>query len=401
MNSVGIDVSKGKSTVCVMSPGGEVIFAPFEVLHTVSELADLAKQLLSLTGETKVIMECTGNYHLPIAHTLCENGFFVSCVNPMLIRNFGNNSIRKSKNDNKDSVKIANYGLLNWQELLRFTPTEESRAELKKVSRQYAKFQKIRTELKNNLISLLDETFPGINALFTSCSREADGHEKWIDFVLKFWHRDLVSKISFKDFSDKYRKWCSKNGYYYADSKAKEIHDFARTLTAVMPKNEVIRTLIQTTASQITTVDEGSASLAKEMDKVAQTMPEYEIVRDFYGVGKKLAPQIIAEIGDVRRFAKKSSLVAFAGLEPQENQSGKYRGNEPISKKGSPYLRKALFQVMLCILQNSPEDDKIYQFLDKKRSEQKHYFSYMNACAAKFLRIYYARVTEYFEMLEL
>ena len=99
-------------------------------------------------------------------------------------------------------------------------------------------------------------------------------------------------------------------------------------------------------------------------------------------------------------FAKKSSLVCFAGLEPEDNQSGKFQGDEPISKKGSPHLRKTLFQVMSGLLQTAPIDDTIYQLLDRKRAENKHYYTYMNAGAAKLLRIYYARVKEYLNSLE-
>ena len=129
-------------------------------------------------------------------------------------------------------------------------------------------------------------------------------------------------------------------------------------------------------------------------------MPEFPVVLAFRGVGKILAPQLISEIGDVRRFIKKSSLVAFAGLEPENNQSGTYQGKTPISKKGSPHLRKALFQVMDCLLKHSPIDDPVYQLLDRKRADNKHYRSYMNARAAKFLRIYYARVKEYLDNME-
>ena len=64
MSSVGIDVSKGKSMIAVMRPFGEVVCSPFEVPHTSSELSALAKRLKSLDGETRVVMEATGNYHL-------------------------------------------------------------------------------------------------------------------------------------------------------------------------------------------------------------------------------------------------------------------------------------------------------------------------------------------------
>jgi len=136
------------------------------------------------------------------------------------------------------------------------------------------------------------------------------------------------------------------------------------------------------------------------MNRLAAQLPEYPVVLAFRGVGEILGPQLIAEVGDVRRFPKKSSLVCFAGLEPTDNQSGKFQGDEKISKKGSPHLRKALFQVMSCLLQHSPTNDPVYQLLDRKRAENKHYYSYMNAGAAKFLRIYYARIKAYLDTLE-
>ena len=137
------------------------------------------------------------------------------------------------------------------------------------------------------------------------------------------------------------------------------------------------------------------------MKRLAQMLPEYPVVSAFYGVGDVLAPQIMAEIGDIVRFRSKGSLVCFAGLEAPPYQSGTFESsNRHISKRGSPHLRKALFQVMNCILKASTADNPIYQFLDRKRAEGKHYYSYMTAGCAKFLRIYYARVNEYLDALE-
>ena len=114
-----------------------------------------------------------------------------------------------------------------------------------------------------------------------------------------------------------------------------------------------------------------------------------------YGVGDVTAAQLIAEIGDVRRFAHRSSLVAFAGVDPAVNQSCKHIAqSNPATKRGSPHLRKILYQVVCTYLKKSPANEPVYQFLDKKRAEGKPYFVYMTAAQNKFLRIYYARVKE-------
>lgn len=127
------------------------------------------------------------------------------------------------------------------------------------------------------------------------------------------------------------------------------------------------------------------------MQRLAEQLPEYPIVMSMYGVGDSLGPQLMAEVGDVRRFSHKASLAAFAGVDPTPNQSGTYEAKStPFSKRGSPELRKTLFLVMTSLLQNAPQDDPVFQFLDKKRAEGKPYYVYMTAGANKFLRIYYA-----------
>lgn len=398
MNAVGIDVSKGKSMVVVMRPFGEIVISPFEVTHSACELSKLADLLKSLPGETKVVMECTGSYHIPVANALHYAGIFVSPVHSLLIHDFGNNSIRRVKTDKADAVKIANYAIQNWLALDAYVPEEDARKMLKAYSRQYNKYNKIKAALKNNLISIIDQSFPNVNRLFTSQARSEDGHQKWIDFVQKFWHAGCVSGSSKSVFFDRYKRWCKRMGYYYRQSSAEKIYAFSKECSCTLLKSSSTELLIKQAAIQLNAVSESQAILFKEMNRIAQSLPEYPVVHNFFGVGDILAAQIIAEIGDIRRFPKKSSLVCFAGLESPPDQSGTVdRKSREVSKKGSPHLRKALFQVMDCFIKQSPANEPIYLFLDKKRAEGKHYYCYMTAGSAKFLRIYYARVKEYLD----
>lgn len=138
------------------------------------------------------------------------------------------------------------------------------------------------------------------------------------------------------------------------------------------------------------------------MNTLASTLPEFNIVMDMFGVGYIFSSQLMAEIGDVSRFPNKKALVGFSGIDAPPFQSGKFNPkSRPISKRGSAALRKTLFQVMRVILQNAPADNAVFRFMDKKRSEGKHYYVYMTAAANKFLRIYYARVTEYLNSLKI
>lgn len=401
MNAVGIDVSKRKSMIAIMRPLGEVVATPFEVGHTAAELNELAKFILKISGETRVVMEYTGVYFEPIARALYDAGLCVCVVHAQLIHNYSNNTIRKVKTDKADAIKIANYALDNWNKLKPYTPIDEVRRQLKAYSRQYRKFNKLKTMLKNNFISLTDSTFPGVNELFSSPPRKSDGHEKWLDFAMKFWHAECVCSLSQKAFTERYRKWCHKAGYYFLESNAEDIYAAACGHIGLLPKDENTKQLVQQTIIQLTSICSSLSVIENKMTELAGLLPEYPIVMEFRGVGRILGPQIMAEVGDVLRFEKKESLVCFAGLEAPPYESGKFEShNRTISKKGSPHLRAALFQVMDCLLKTQPVNDPVFQFIDRKRSEGKHYYSYMCAGSAKFLRIYYARVKEYLTALE-
>ena len=396
MNAVGIDVSKGKSTVAVLRPFGEIVVSPFDVFHNPKELGELVTLLKSLDGETKVVMEYTGNNYLPIAQFLHNEGIFVSVVNALLVHNYGSKSIRKVKTDKKDALKIASFALEHWFELPAFIPEKNIRALLKSFNRQYNHYNKVKIILKNNLISLLDLSFPNVNSLFSSPARKEDGHEKWIDFVLKYPHAESISKKSLSVFSKSYLSWCRKHGYNFSERKAKELLDFACTCTPSLPFNESSAFLISNAVSQLNCIMETLAKLATEMNRLASSLPEYNVVMSFFGVGAVLGAQLIAEIGDVSRFRSKRSLIAFAGLDSPPHESGKFSASSrPISKRGSSQLRKTLFQVMDVILKKAPLNNSVFLFMDKKRAEGKYYLVYMQAAANKFLRIYYARVTEH------
>ena len=387
MNAVGIDVSKGKSMVAVLRPLGEVVAKPYEVRHTTDELGKLVDYLKSLDGETKVIMEHTGRYYEPIAQVIHERGVFVSAVNPLLIREYGGNSLRRVNTDKAASKKIARYGLDNWAELREYTPMDTTRYELKTLNRQFHLATKNRIAFSNNLIALLDQSFPGANRWFVSPPRK-DGSQKWVDFVMTFWHVDCVRSVSLAAFTEQYHEWCKLNGYNFDAAKAEQIHSEAGQMIALVSRSATTKLLIQGAASQLLTISRTVEVLRAEMNRLAAKLPEYPVVMGMYGVGESIGPQLIAEIGDLTRFESKRSLAAFAGVDPMPNQSGtKDCRSNRTSKRGSPYLRKTLFNLMSMLLKLAPPDEAVFQFLDRKRTEGKPYYVYMTAGANKFLRI--------------
>ena len=394
MNAVGIDVSKGKSMVAGLRPMGEVTLVPREFEHTALGLEKLVDTLILLGDDTRVVMEATGRYHEPVATALYDAGIYVCILNPILIKQSGGGSVRKVKSDKKDALKIAKYALDNWTDLREHTPMDAVRQQLKLFSRQYNLYMKTVVSLQNNLITLLDKTFPGANELFSSPER-ADGHKKWVDFVTTFWHCDCICRMSQNAFSERYRKWCKRKGYNFSEDKALGIYASSLGHYVTLPKNDAAKLLVTSAAKELTAATEVLATIRAEVIRLAESLPEWGVVRSMYGVGDITAAQLMAELGDVRRFPNRGSITAFAGIDPEVNQSGQYaRESNKTTKRGSPHLRKTLFQVTSTYLKKFPADEPVYQFLEKKRAEGKPYFVYMTAAAHKFLRIYYARVKE-------
>ncbi len=250
----------------------------------------------------------------------------------------------------------------------------------------------MQTVLKNNLISLLDTAFPNANRLFSSSIR--------VDFVAEFWHCRCVSEKSEKAFTNKYQRWRRKHGYNFSERKAHDIYAEASGHIGVMPKSETTKLLVEQAVSQLRATSAALAALKQEMQILASRLPEYPVVMDMFGVGPTLGPQLMAEIGDMRRFYSRKALVAYAGLDAPPNDSGDATGrHKSMSKVGASSLRRTLFLVMSVYLLQSPLDEPAYQFMDRKRAEGKPYRIYMMASANKFLRIYYATVKACLESL--
>ena len=136
-----------------------------------------------------------------------SGSIYVSVVNAILIHNYSGNSVRKAKTDKKDSVRIAQYALDRWLDLREYIPADEIRSTLTLLNRQYTAACTYKTQLSNTLISRIDQSFPTANEFFDSPPRQSDGHVKWVDFIIKFSHRDCVSGISRSAFKDKYSRW--------------------------------------------------------------------------------------------------------------------------------------------------------------------------------------------------
>ena len=392
MISVGIDVSKDKSTVCFLKPGGEVLVTPYDVLHTQGELTALVERIRSYNEESRVILEDTGHYHFPVVKFLLDNGIFVSTVNALRMKKYCSQSIRKAKTDRIDAVRIASYGLTYWNDLIQATPLDTVYRELQMLSRQYHRTVLLFIKAKQHLIDLLDQTMPGIQKLLQNSAE----NQKLTNFVVRYWHFEKICAMGEQKFINDYCKWAKKQGYRgLHERKAKEIFALAQSGIPVLPNTQSTKIVVEEVARTVNELDSSRRTIIAQMQALAKTLPEFSLVRSFNCVGDILAPLLIAEIGDVRRFKNKHSLIAYAGIDAPPYQSGTFFATERhISKRGNAYLRKVGFEVMQCLIKHSPEDDPVYDFIQKKRSEGKACTEAMIAGLNKFLRVYYGKVKE-------
>ncbi len=397
MISVGVDVSKGKSTVCILKTYGEIVCSPFEVQHVEKDLDDLDGLLKKLDGEIRVVMEATGIYHLPVLTFLEEKGYFVSVINPFAMKKYAkDNSIRGAKTDKLDSTIIANYGIDKWFKLQKHEGAEKTYAELKLLGRRYRYYMELHVKALQELTHILDYTMPGIKKIFNSWD-EASGKDKLSDFAERFWHYDVIIEQSLDDFVEEYLVWAEEKKYHRSRSKAETVYELASdgipTLSSSTPSTKM---LVQEAVSVLRAVDSSLSHILSRMKDLAKSLPEYTTVRAMGGVGEVLAPKLIAEIGDVRRLHSAKALIAWAGIDPPPYESGRFVGSKRrITKRGSSTLRKVGYELMRVLKSHkAPEDDVVYNYILKKESEGKDKKHAKIAGLNKFLRIYYARVME-------
>lgn len=393
MISVGIDVSKGKSTVCIMKPCGEILESPFDIGHTADELDSLISLIKSFDEEIRVVMEDTGHYHLPVATYLSSHNIFVCCVNALRMKKFCSQSIRRAKTDKIDSIKIAAFGITYWNELVKAYPSDVIYDELKFLARQYYQVTGMLVKSKVNFSNLLDQVMPKINDVLSN----QGGNHKLTEFVSRYIHFQNILDMGEKKFTSDYCKWAKKKGYRLNERKATEIYAIAQNGIPTLPNSQSVKIAVSEAIKLIHSIEESRNTILAQMQDLCNTLPEYSVVKEMDCIGDTLAPRIIAEIGDVRRFKNKHSLVAYAGIDAPPYQSGAFHASERhISKRGNSYLRKTGYEIMQSLIKHKPADNAVYDFIQKKRSEGKCGKEAMIAGLNKFLRVYYGKVMEFY-----
>ena len=394
---VGIDVSKGKSTVSILSVEGEVIEEPFEINHDLSNLNLLNEKLSTfLKEDLKIVLEQTGTYHLPILTYLLDKGYCVIAENPLKIKKYLDRNLRKAKNDKKDSLKLAEYCCDNWYKLKPNTIEEEKYKELRFLSRQYFTFNDIKVKQKNDLSNLCDLVFPGYYQLLNE-----NNFLLGIIIFKKYNNPESVKNIKEEKFYKEIDKIAQKRGQSKAGKTlAINIYKLAKETYSLCPSSKITQPIIDRSVAALILSIETTNEIITNMSELAKSMHEYNIVRNMDGVGERLAPLLIAEIGDIRRFKNAGSLIAYTGIDAPPYQSGKFEAvNRHISKRGNKYLRRIGYTTMKAVKTFCKSGTELYDYIVQKENEGKSKKSSKIAGLNKFLRQYYGKVrNEYIEI---
>ena len=394
MLAVGIDVSKSKSAAAILNPDGTVHTKPFEFHHNQPEMDALIKYIKDQNQSVTILMENTGHYHYPVLKAFEKADLPVCLINAYQMKKYGDMELRKAKTDKKDALRIARYALEKGYSLVPHTSTDQKYEDLRFLARQYEQRMGTLTTNKVFLINLLDETMPGITKLLSLATRDPETSLTML-FIKRFKSYDRIRKMGKTRFLDSYDKLARKSRNRRAYGYGLAIYELAVNSITTRGENEFTLAAQDQCVDLVSESQKAADAIIRQMQTLAETLPEYAVLRSMAGVGERLGPLILAEIGDIRRFHSGKALNAYAGNDAPPYQSGTFEShNRHISKRGNAALRKYCFEVMQALKLTRSQDDPVLQFVLKKEQEGKPYNVAKMAGVNKFLRIYYARAME-------
>ncbi|WP_026089875.1 transposase [Streptococcus agalactiae] len=304
-------------------------------------------------------------------------------------------NFRKAKNDKIDAKQIAEYGLMYWKELEEYKVDKDNYKILKELNRSYQHYMELRIDQMNYIDQTIHQTFPGIKKLIPHNSGNFS-KDKLLDFLEKWWHKDLVLEKTEEEFIEEYKRWAKEKRYHPNANKAKAIYQLAEDSISTQPShNSKIETNIREGINLIKQINQILNRILSQMIEISEPLEEYKEAKKFSGISEKLAVQIVAEFGDLSKFKNKKSLISFIGIDAPPYESGNFKADQrKISKRGNAILRKVGYQAMKCMMSAKNPENEIYKYMIKKEKEGKAKKVCKFAGLNKFLRIYYARVME-------
>ena len=378
---LGIDIGKNTHVASLVDDKKKVIFKAFSFSNSIDGAESLILKLEAFKNELEVGMEATGHYWLSLYSYLAQKNFTVRVINPIQTDGWRQGfEIRKRKTDIIDSLLIAD--LLRYGDFVETSLSNEDYLSLRNLSRFRSYLISSIGDLKRKTIALLDQVFPEYASSFSNIFGKTSK-----EILSNFSTPSDFEDINSDDLNTFLESVTRKN---YASKKIDELSKKASSsfginfcLDSFSLQIKMLIEQISFIQNQVSDVENEIEVLLEKLNSPITTIP---------GIGSVNAATILGEIGDIKRFSNPSKLVAYAGLDASVSQSGEYESTyNHMSKRGSPYLRRALFQSALRAEFCDPVFSDYYQ---KKISEGKHHLVATNAVARKLCHTIFAVLTK-------
>ena len=377
---VGIDIGKNNHVASMMDESGKIVFKAFSFSNTSDGGNALFSKLSSYSSNPSTFeigMEATGHYWLSVYSFLFEKGFLLHVINPIQTDGWRRGiEIRKRKNDVIDSVLIAD--LIRYGQFLETRLADQDLFSLRTLTRFRSYLVESISDLKRKVVCVLDQVFLECQTIFSNIFGKTSK-----EILLRF-----SSPIDFENVSSQTlaELLAQLSRQKVGATKAEKLKNAASSsFDITFTKNSFtfqLKALIEQISFIENQVKETESEISRLMDKLDSP------VTTITGIGNVTRAAILSEIGDISKFDSPRKLVAFAGLDATVTKSGEFEASHNVmSKRGSPYLRKAIFQAALIASFHDPVLSVYYQ---KKKAEGKHHLTCVGAVARKMCNIIYA-----------
>jgi transposase len=376
---VGIDVAKRSHEVVLLDDTGETRGKPFSIPNSHAGLSRLIGRVEQANPEQQRVvfgLEATSHYWLGLYSHLRKSGHEVVTLNPLQTSAYRRLQIRPVKNDRRDAWCIAE--VLRLEPIVQTALASDAVLGLRHLSRLRSELVDQMADQKRRVLGVLDQVFPEFETLFgdifgTTAAALLQEHptpEEIAELDL-----DQLTSLLHKHSRGRFGR-----------AKAEQIQEAARTSFGVTLALDALTAQLQILLAQIRFLGEQVAELEDRIAAYLEQLPQH--LTSIPGIGAVLAAAILGEIGDIRRFKNGAALVAYAGIDPIVIQTGEFRARSTrMSKRGSHYLRRALWQAALVAALHDPVLKLLYE--EKKRAG-KHHIVAVGAVANKLVHIIYA-----------
>lgn len=379
----GIDIAKHKHEASVIDSDGKALIDSISFSNTkegCEKITAVFQKLGASVSNVVIGMEATGHYWLSVYTFFLELGFSVKVINPIQSEAFRKMYIRQTKNDSVDSFIIAQ--IMRFGEYSSSGLAEENIIALRQLSRYRLALVDACSDCKHRVIALLDQVFPEYDSFFSDTFGKTSE-----EILLSCPTPEELLEVSTRKLTNILNK--ASHGRFGKD-KAQELKAVAKGTFGVAFAKDAFSFQIKQLMQQLTFLENQLSELEEQIANLLHETNQY--ITTISGIGDTIGAIIVSEIGDINRFERPNQLVAYAGLDVTVKQSGEFSGTKNrISKRGSPYLRRAIWLAAQRAAFCDPVLSEYYQSL---RARGKHHLTAVGGVARKMCNIIFVILKE-------